>query len=64
MATTKIEHPSVAERKARGKELRERVPHAEHSGWQPASDRPDPSRCSRRRTPPANKITFPSGTVG
>ena len=42
MATTKIEHPSVAERKARGKELRERVPHAEHSGWQPASDRPDP----------------------
>jgi len=42
MATTKIEHPSVAERKARGKELRERVPHADHAGWQPAADRPDP----------------------
>ena len=43
MATTKIEHPSVAERKARGKELRERVPHAEHAGWEPAADRPIPS---------------------
>ena len=36
MATTKIEHPSVDERKARGKESRERMPHADHAGWEPA----------------------------
>ena len=43
MATaTKIEHPSVEERKARGKQLRATVDPSSHTGWRPAADRPDP----------------------
>jgi uncharacterized protein (DUF2252 family) len=48
MATTttqrprKLAHPSVEERRARGKEARERVPPSSHAGWTPAADRPDP----------------------
>jgi len=38
----KIAHPNVAERQAEGKEARERSPLVGHSGWVPASDRPDP----------------------
>ena len=40
--TTKIEHPSVEERKARGKQLRATVDPSSHTGWRPAADRPDP----------------------
>ena len=42
MTKTKIAHPSVDERRAKGKDARERTPVAAHSGWAPASDRPDP----------------------
>ncbi len=43
MATsTHIEHPSVEERKARGKGLRATAEPSSHSGWHPATDRPDP----------------------
>ena len=42
MAVTKIEHPSVEERKARGKASREQAPPSSHAGWKPAADRPDP----------------------
>ena len=42
MAVTKIAHPSIEERRARGLEARERTPLSAHSGWEPASDRPDP----------------------
>ena len=42
MAATKIAHPSVDERRAKGKEARERTPLSAHSGWKPAADRPDP----------------------
>ena len=42
MSAKKIDHPSVTERKARGKSLRERVPQSSHAGWEPAADRPDP----------------------
>ncbi len=42
MAVTKIEHPSAEERKALGKKSRERTPPSSHSGWTPATDRPDP----------------------
>ena len=38
----KIEHPTVEERKARGKEARDRADLSSHSGWVPAQDRPDP----------------------
>ena len=42
MAVTKIEHPSAEERKAQGKKSREKTPVSSHSGWTPATDRPDP----------------------
>ena len=42
MAPTKIEHPSVEERRARGKRSREHVDRASHAGWTPAVGRPDP----------------------
>jgi uncharacterized protein (DUF2252 family) len=41
-ASTKIEHPSVEDRKARGKSLRAQAALASHNGWEPAADRPDP----------------------
>ncbi len=37
-----ILHPSVDERKARGKAARERADPSAHAGWTPATDRPDP----------------------
>ena len=42
MSVTAVEHPSVEERKAQGKEARKRMPPSSHSGWKPAADRPDP----------------------
>jgi uncharacterized protein (DUF2252 family) len=39
---TRIAHPSVEERRAHGKEARDRMPRSSHSGWVPAADRPDP----------------------
>ena len=37
-----VEHPTPAERAARGKEARAAVPRSVHGEWAPASDRPDP----------------------
>ena len=42
MTMTKIVHPSVAERRAKGKKAREQSPLAAHGGWVPVADRPDP----------------------
>jgi uncharacterized protein (DUF2252 family) len=43
MATsTKIDHPSVEDRKARGKSARGKAAPSSHEGWKPATDRPDP----------------------
>ncbi len=39
---SKVEHPSVEERKARGKRARDKAAPAAHTGWEPAADRPDP----------------------
>jgi uncharacterized protein (DUF2252 family) len=41
-ARARIPHPSVDERRARGKEARNQTPPSSHTGWMPASDRPDP----------------------
>ena len=41
-ATTKVSHPSVDERGARGMEARDRTPPSSHTGWMPSGDRPDP----------------------
>ena len=41
-ASTKIPHLSVDERRAQGKEARDRLPPASHAGWAAAADRPDP----------------------
>ena len=42
MNVSKIAHPSIDERREKGKEARERAPLSAHSGWKPAADRPDP----------------------
>ena len=42
MAVQRVAHPSVEERRARGKEARSRMPPSSHTGWAPAADRPDP----------------------
>jgi uncharacterized protein (DUF2252 family) len=42
MAVKKVAHPSVEERLARGKEAQNLTPPSSHTGWAPATDRPDP----------------------
>jgi uncharacterized protein (DUF2252 family) len=42
MAVRRVPHPSLKERKARGKEAREKTPPSAHAGWKPADSRPDP----------------------
>jgi uncharacterized protein (DUF2252 family) len=42
MATRKIAHPSIDERRASGKEAGNRTPVSSHQGWRPAGERPDP----------------------
>ena len=41
-ASTKVSHLSVDERRALGKEARNRTPPSSHTGWAAAADRPDP----------------------
>jgi len=41
-ASRKIAHPSVEERRAKGKHARERARRSSHAGWKPAAARPDP----------------------
>jgi uncharacterized protein (DUF2252 family) len=38
----RVPHPSIEERRAQGKQARDRAPLSSHAGWAPASDRPDP----------------------
>jgi uncharacterized protein (DUF2252 family) len=38
----RIAHPSVEERRAHGKEAQNLTPPSSHTGWAPATDRPDP----------------------
>src|SRR4029453_7461777 len=42
MAGPTTAHPTVADRRARGKQARDRTPLLTHTGWMPAVDRPDP----------------------
>ena len=42
MAVKRVAHPSVADRRARGLEARDRAPLSSHDGWAPAAGRPDP----------------------
>jgi uncharacterized protein (DUF2252 family) len=42
MAVKQVTHPSVDERKAMGREARDRTPPSSHAGWRPAAGRPDP----------------------
>ena len=41
-ASTTTAHPSVEERRSRGKGMRSDVALADHAGWEPAPDRSDP----------------------
>ena len=40
---TRVAHPSVSDRRARGKGARESTPLESHAGWAPSSDRRDPA---------------------
>jgi uncharacterized protein (DUF2252 family) len=42
MAEQQVAHPTVDDRRAAGKEARDRTPPSSHAGWAPAADRPDP----------------------
>jgi uncharacterized protein (DUF2252 family) len=42
MAVKRVTHPSVEERTTRGNDARTKTPLAAHTGWKPATDRPDP----------------------
>jgi uncharacterized protein (DUF2252 family) len=42
MATRTIAHPTVDDRRAKGKEARNRTALSSHGGWTPARNRPDP----------------------
>jgi hypothetical protein len=42
MAVKRVTHPSVEERTTRGKEARTQTPLGAHTGWKPATARPDP----------------------
>ena len=42
MAVAVMAHPSVDERRTKGRAARERSPLSGHTGWVPAGDRPDP----------------------
>src|SRR4029453_18709983 len=52
MAVKRVAHPSVEDRRARGLEARDRAPLSSHTGWAPASARPDPGgRLEEQNTP-------------
>jgi uncharacterized protein (DUF2252 family) len=38
----RIDYPSIGEREARGDDARTRTPPSSHTGWEPATDHPDP----------------------
>jgi uncharacterized protein (DUF2252 family) len=42
MAVERVVHPSIEERKAKGRQAQVQAPVSGHSGWGPAADRPDP----------------------
>ncbi|MGH2539535.1 MAG: DUF2252 domain-containing protein [Actinomycetota bacterium] len=42
MTTRKVEHLTLDERRANGRQARRRTPRSSHEGWEPAADRPDP----------------------
>ncbi len=42
MEARTVAHPTTAERRARGKDLRKQVSPSSHEKWKPAADRPDP----------------------
>ena len=42
MSVTEIEHPSIDERRVKGKKTRELTATSAHAGWKPARNRPDP----------------------
>src|SRR5260370_12904812 len=42
VATTEPGRRTLAERRAVGRSLREKVPRSSHAEWSPAADRPDP----------------------
>ena len=62
-SATKIEHPSIDERRAKGKKAREDGTSA-HAGWKPAEIAPTRSRCSRSRMRPVSPTWCRCATAG
>ena len=50
-APTRIEPPTIADRRAHGKSLQTQAGLSSHTGWEPATDRADAVSCSRSRKP-------------
>jgi hypothetical protein len=42
MAVKQVAHPSIDERKAKGRQARDQTPPSSHAGWRPAAGRQDP----------------------
>ena len=55
IGTFEARHPSIAERLAAGKALREKVPRTSHATYEMPADRPDPSPSWRSRTSRASR---------
>ena len=56
-------HPSIEERTAAGKALRDRVSRKSQGKWKPAANRPDPIELLKRAlTKDACRSFFPSAT--
>src|SRR5687768_13536710 len=58
-ARARVPHLSVDERRARGKEARDRTPPSSHTGWAPAVDRPDPVGLLERQNLTREPDLFP-----
>ena len=52
----KIEHPTVEQRRARGKQLKATTSRAGDGKWQPAADRADPVALLEEQDAPASPI--------
>ena len=64
MSVRKIAHPSVYDRKAMGREARDRASLPSHTRWSPAAARPDPVALLEEQNAPASRTWCRSGTAG
>ncbi len=63
-AAGQVAHPSLEERRAKGREARDRVPPSGHSRWRPAAARPDPVALLEEQDTTRKRTWCRSGTAG